>query len=400
VDLPEGLESLFIILLAAGLAPIIVALLPGPKIPEVVVLLGLGVIVGPEVLDLAQSEEAIVLIANVGLGLLFFFAGFELDLSSLRGGEGRRAGLAWAVSIVVALIVVGALDLTGVIDAFLPVAIALTTTGLGVLLPILRDSGISATPVGRAVFANGAVGEFLPIVAIAVFLTARGAWLSLALLGAFGAVAGMTAWAMHHSRERHIARLLSRGAETTSQTTVRATVLLVVGLLLLSAELGLDAVLGAFAAGVVLRVVLPDGEPILQTKLDGLAFGFFIPVFFIDSGIRLDVVSIAEMPALLLGFFALMVVVRGVPVALLHRPVLGAGDATRTALYSATTLPLLLAITEVAVSTGEMRTESAAALVGAGVLSVLVLPVLARRVGGAPPPPPPRVVTAPPRADK
>ncbi len=347
MELPEGLDSLFVVVLVAAIVPLIVSAVPGRRVPEVVLLLGAGVVVGPHVLDLAQTDSAILLIANVGLGFLFFVAGFELDLSVLRGAEGAAAGVAWALSLAVSLAVVGALATTSFVDAFLPVAIALTTTALGTLLPILRDAGATEGPLGRAILSNGAVGEFAPIVAISVFLSARGAWESLALLLGFGLIALMLSRATGRLKEGWIADLVGLGSESSSQTPVRITLLLLVALLWLSGELGLDVVLGAFAAGVVLRVTLPEGNESLERKIDGLAFGFFIPVFFVVSGMQVDVQSILDYPARLLAFFVLLLAVRGLSVFLVFRSRLPGREPLQLALYAATGLPLIVAIAQI-----------------------------------------------------
>ena len=335
-----------------------------------VLLLVFGVVVGPHVLDLAQTNSAILLVSNVGLGFLFFIAGYELDLSVLRGAVGVAAGLAWGASIALSLVVVGILAASGYVHAFLPVAIALTTTALGVLLPILRDAGTTGGGLGRAVLANGAVGEFAPIVAISVFLSARGAWESLALLVGFGLVALLLSSGTGWLRDRRVVELVERGAESSSQTPVRITMLLLVSLLVLAGELGLDVVLGAFAAGFVLRVTLPRGDERLERKLDGLAFGFFIPAFFVVSGMQVDIDSILHSPARLAVFFLLLLAVRGLSVLLVFRSRLPGREPFQLALFAATGLPLIVAITQIGLSTGVMRPENAAALVGAGLLSV------------------------------
>lgn len=381
MDLPEGLSSLFVIVLVAAIVPLVVAALPGPRIPEVVLLLVAGVIVGPEVLDVAQTQSAIELLSNVGLGFLFFVAGMELDLSVLRGAEGKLAGTAWGLSIAASLLVVGLLAFTGYVHAFLPVAIALTTTAVGVLLPILRDAGETGGSLGRAVLANGAVGEFLPIVAISMFLSARGAWISLALLAGFGLVALLLTTATTRLKHHPVAALIRFGADSSSQTPVRITMLLLVSLLVLAGELGLDVVLGAFAAGIVMRMTLPEGDEVLERKIDGLAFGFFIPLFFVVSGMGVDIDSIIESPARLVVFFGLLLLVRGLSVLAVFRTRLPGREPLQLALYAATGLPLIVAITEIGLSTGEMRPENAAALVGAGLLSVLVFPMLATAIG-------------------
>jgi Kef-type K+ transport system membrane component KefB len=378
MSIPAGLHSLFVIMLIAAGTPLIVARLPGPKIPEVVLLLIFGIIVGPEVLDIANFDTSISLVANFGLGMLFFLAGFELDRVIMVGQYGRAAATAWLASIALSLGVVGLLAAAGFVRAFLPIAIALTTTALGTLLPILRDAGENRGAFGRAMLANGAVGELFPIIAISVFLSGRGTWAALALLLAFGGIAYIVSRIATGLRGRSISELIRRGSETSSQTTVRFAVLLLVTLLLASGRLGLDAVLGAFAAGIVLRVALPDGDRALEHKLDGLAFGFFIPAFFVVSGMQLDIESILKDPTRMLVFFALMVAIRGLPVLVIFRRWFPGTEALRMAFYSATGLPLIVAICAIGLQTGVMRPENAAALVGAGLMTVIFLPMTAR----------------------
>ena len=213
MDLPEGLDSLLVVVLVAAIVPLIVSAVPGGGCPRWFLLV-FGVVVGPNVLDLAQTDSAVLLISNVGLGFLFFVAGYELDLSVLRGSEGVAAGVAWGISLLVSLAVVGVLAASGYVHAFLPVAIALTTTALGTLLPILRDAGGTEGPLGRAILSNGAVGEFAPIVAISVFLSARGAWESLALLLGFGLIALTLSRATGRLKEGRIADLVGLGSRT------------------------------------------------------------------------------------------------------------------------------------------------------------------------------------------
>jgi Kef-type K+ transport system membrane component KefB len=380
MPIPVGLHSLFVIMLIAAVTPLVVARLPGLKIPEVVLLIIFGIIVGPQALDIANFDSSISLVANFGLGMLFFLAGFELDRAIMVGQYGRAAAGAWLVSMALSLGVVGWLDADGFVRACLPIAIALTTTAMGVLLPMLRDAGEHRGPFGRAMLANGAVGELFPIIAISVFLSGRGTWAALALLLVFGALAYAVSRIATGLRGRSISELIQRGSETSSQTTVRFAVLLLVALLLVSGRLGLDAILGAFAAGIVLRVALPDGDRALEHKLNGLAFGFFIPAFFVVSGMQLDIDSILKDPARMLVFFVLMVAMRGLPVLVIFRRWFPGTEALRMALYSATGLPLIVAITAIGLQTGVMRPDNAAALVGAGLLTVIILPMTARLI--------------------
>ena len=374
----EGLGALLAAMVVVAAAPIVVAFLPG-RVPQVVVLIAGGVLIGPEVLDLAEPDD-LELFANLGLGFLFLLAGYELDPSLLKARPGRLAMIAWAITIVLSLAIVGALEAAGLVQAFLPVAIGLTTTALGTLLPILRDHHMLEGRFGRYVFAAGAIGEMGPVLCIALLL---GHYSSIVEVIGVAAVAG-AAFALsvvpRLTRGTRFDRIIEEGQHETSQTTLRLTVLLLVALLFLSAEFGLDIVLGAFFAGMVLKRWAPGDVENLEKKLDAIGYGLFIPVFFVSSGMGLDVVSILESPGRLIGFFVLLLVVRGVPALFVYRHDLPWPRRVQMMLLTATALPLLVALSEIGLQNGSMLPENAAALVGAGVLSVAIFPLLAVRL--------------------
>lgn len=376
VELARGLETLLVAATIAALTPVLVALLPGPRIPQVVLLLAGGVLVGPEVLGWAD-RATIDLLANVGLGFLFLLAGYELDPRLFAERPGRLGILAWLVTVAVAVAVVGALAAAGFVRAFVPVALGLTTTALGTLLPILRDNDMLGGRFGRYLLAAGAVGELFPVVAIALFLGARNKFVALASLAAVGVLAVVLSLMPRLVRGRRLERILREGEGTTAQTYLRWTVALLLLLLLVAEEFGLDVVLGAFLAGIVLRRWSPGDVHALEGKLDAIGYGFFIPLFFVASGMTLDIRSIAETPQRLVVFFALLLVVRGVPALFLYRRDLPPAQRVQTMFLTATTLPLLVALAEIGLRNGTMLRENAAALVGAGALSVLVFPMLA-----------------------
>ena len=376
MDLARGLETLLVAATIAALAPMVVALLPGPRIPQVVVLLAGGVLVGPEVLGWGD-RATIDLLANVGLGFLFLLAGHELDPRLFRERPGRLAIVAWLVTVAIAAATVGALAAAGFVRAFIPVALGLTTTALGTLLPILRDNDMLGGRFGRYLLAAGAVGELFPVVAIALFLGARTQFVALASLAAVGVLAAALSFAPRLVRGNRLERILREGEGATGQTYVRWTVALLLLLLLTAEEFGLDVVLGAFLAGIVLRRWSPGDVHVLEGKLDAIGYGFFIPLFFVASGMTLDIRSIAETPLRLVAFFALLLVVRGVPALFLYRRDLSPAQRAQTMFLTATALPLLVALAEIGLRNGTMLRENAAALVGAGALSVLVFPMVA-----------------------
>jgi Kef-type K+ transport system membrane component KefB len=376
MDILEGLTELFVVAAVSALAPVVSALIPGVRVPQVVLLILGGILIGPVGLGLEVSP-AIQLISNVGLGFVFLLAGFEIDPGMVLARAGRLALGGWLISVVLAGLLVGALAAVGFVHAFVPVALALTTTALGTVLPILREHHLLDRPFGRFFLATGAIGELFPVLAIAIFLGVNSRLSALLSILVIALIAVLLAASQRMLRGRRLATIVSEGADTTGQTTLRFAVLLLLGLLVLAGEFGLDVVLGAFLAGVVLRRWAPAELHSFEGKLDALGYGFFIPVFFVGAGMGVDLQSILEAPARLFAFLALLLLVRGLPVLFVHRHALPIRERTQLLLCTATTLPLIVALTEIGRANGTMLAENAAALVGAGVLSVLLFPLLA-----------------------
>ena len=371
-----AVDTLAAVAAVSLLAALVVGSFPRLPVPQVVLLLAGGMVLGPHGLDVGAAQDVQVL-ADVGLGFVFLLAGYELDLRLFGEDAGRRAILAWAVSAGLAAGVVGALTAGGLVRDPLPVALALTTTALGTLLPVLREKGLLHGPLGRHLLAAGGAGELLPVLVIAVFLGGRGRFAALVSLGAVAVLAVLLGVLRRAVRDdSRLATVIDAGQHETAQITLRGTLLLLVALIAVADQFHLDAVLGAFLAGVVLRRWVGDAAPELEAKLDAVGYGFFVPVFFVSSGMALDLTSIAETPLRLALFFGLMLLVRGGPVMLVHRRVLPLRQRTQTALVSATALPVLVALTEIGLRSGTMLPETAAALVGAGVLTVLLFPAI------------------------
>jgi Kef-type K+ transport system membrane component KefB len=375
----QGLESLLVVTLVAALTPMIVAAIPGPGIPQVVILILAGVLIGPQGLGLA-STSGIKLLSDVGLGFLFLLAGYELDPRLLRAHAGRLAIIGWLISAVIAIGAVAILGSLGFLRAFVPIGLALTTTALGTLLPILHDHHMLSGDFGRYVLAAGAVGELFPIVAISLFLTGRGEFVAIASILAVGVMAILLTLVPRIIGPARVRAVIRQGRRATSQTALRWSIVLLLLLLVAAQRFGLDVVLGAMLAGMVLRSwtqgIDIDVTP-LEGKLDAVGYGFFIPVFFVASGMALDVQSIARNPLRLLVFFVLLLVVRGLPSLLVYRRALPQRQRAEMTFITATTMPLLIALAAIGLSTGVMIPANAAALVGAGVLSVLVYPLIA-----------------------
>ncbi len=379
MDLTRGLEDLVAVALVAALAPLVVAVLPGPRIPQVVIFLVGGIIIGPHVLGLAETSN-IQLLANIGLGFLFLLAGYELDPLLLRQRPGELAITGWLISAVIAVGVAAGLAGAGYIKDYVPVGLALTCTALGTLLPILRDNDMLGGQFGQHVYAAGAVGELFPILIIAVFLTQRGHFVALASVALVGVLALALSAAPWLTRSATVRRIIREGQEATGQTTLRWAVVLLFALLAFASRFGLDVVLGAVLAGMVLRGWtrrFSIDTTSLEHKFDAVGYGIFIPIFFISSGMTLDLKAISQDPLRLLVFFLLLLIVRGLPSLLVYRRALPVRQRVEMTFITATSLPLLIALAEIGEQDGVMLPATAAALVGAGVLSVLVYPLIA-----------------------
>jgi len=373
--------SFFAIFAAAAVAALLVAALGRRAfLPVVVVELLLGILIGPEGLGLAKPGEFIDFFAIGGLGMLFFFAGYEIDFERVRGKPLQLGLTGWLTSVVLAYLLAGALQLSGVVVSGLYTGTALATTALGALIPILDDSGDLRSRFGTWVLAAGAIGEIGPILILTVGLSATAPLEQIGLLAAFAAGAVLLGTAAAKGTGRAWGAF-ERGIATTGQAPVRLVVLLVFALIAIAGNLGLEALLGGFVAGIVVRLALRgrDVEE-FESKLVAIGYGFFIPFFFVVSGMNLDIDTLVGSPAALAKlplFLVLFLVVRGLPALLLYRGVLGIRDRAALAFLSATQLPLVVAITTVAVEHGSMRPSTAAALVGAALLSTALFPLVA-----------------------
>lgn len=378
------LISLAIIALVAAACPIVAKLIPNKLVPETVFLLIAGALLGPNMAGAVVLTDSVGLLSDLGLAFLFLLAGYEINPKSLTGGQGKRGLLTWGVSIVLAFLVVRATPFFSVshIDG-IAVAIALTTTALGTLMPILKERELNGTRVGESILAYGTWGELCPVLAMAVLLSSRAEWKTVLILLAFVAISVVVAVVPAKAKKagHKLFHFLTANAEGTSQTMMRMVVLLLVGLVALSAAFDLDIVLGAFAAGFVLRYIIPEGDHGLEKKLDGVAYGFLIPIFFVVSGAKIDLMAVFQQPALLIGFILMLLLIRAVPIFV----ALSTGKDTRDisthnrltiALYCTTALPIIVAVTSVAVSANAMSQETASVLVAAGAITVFLMPLL------------------------
>jgi Kef-type K+ transport system membrane component KefB len=365
-------------------------------LPAVVLELLGGILVGPDVLDIAHDSSLVSAVSQFGLTMLMFLAGYEVQMSKIMGAPLRSALGGWLGSLVFGissglLLVTLARPEHGVSSGVM-VGLLFTTTALGTILPILRDTGALETRFGTFILSAGAIGEFGPILAIALLLSSESVVHTLVVLVIFVAVAALVLMMASRKPSERLTRLLNRTLDTSGQLGVRVAMFVVVLLVWVAGHLGLDILLGAFTAGLVLRLFFSGHDDATHKavveRLEGVGYGFLVPIFFVVSGIRFDLDALFSDPAALalipisLGLFLL---IRGLPVYVsLHRAMQGR-DRLGAAVYASTALPLIVVITGIGLQDGELREATAAALVGAGILSVLIFPLAATRIRGRKP---------------
>nr|WP_300337364.1 cation:proton antiporter [Actinomyces sp.] len=385
--------SLLCIMVVAFFAPLLSWAVPRRIVPETVLLIAGGVLIGPAALGVATETASIDFLRELGLSFLFLMAGYEIDVNELRGSGGRHAVVAWLGSLALAFAAVWVIGVSGGVLSVngIAIAIAMTSTAIGTILPILRERGLLSTAVGAAILNHGAVGEVGPVILMALLLGSRSTWASLAILLAFLAITLLIIRFTDNVKHagRRLVEAIHIGGTTTAQTTIRLTVLLLVGLCTLAAIFELDVVLGAFAAGFILRYAVPGGSRELEEKLDGLAYGFFVPIFFVTSGMAIELELSASALVDLGAFLVLLVAVRGVPVWLASwaerrhdgSRAYSLRQSVQVAVYSTTALPIIVAVTQAAVSAGAMAQSLASTLVLAGAASVLIMPAAGLALG-------------------
>jgi Kef-type K+ transport system membrane component KefB len=381
-------SGLLIVVIVAFLAPLLLGLTPARRLPAIVLEIVAGIVIGPSVLGWVKVDLPISILSVLGLAFLLFLAGLEVELERLRGRLLIYVGLAFLLSLGLALLVGYGLYVAGQVVSPLLIAIILVSTGLGIVIPVLKDAGESNSDFGQLVISGAMFAEFGSIILLSLFFSgeATSTTTKLVLLGGFILLAvGFAFVVLRLERSMRIAAVLLRLQDTTAQIRVRGAFMLLVAFVVLASLLGLETILGAFIAGVILRLV--DGDrmmthPQFRQKLEAVGFGVFIPVFFVTSGIRFDLAALFSSPSTILRvpvFLVALLLVRGVP-ALLYRPLVGSRRVVVAGLLQATSLSFIVAASQIGMELGLITKATGAALIAAGLLSVLIFPLLALTV--------------------
>ncbi len=374
-------SGLLIVVAVAFAAPFILGVFPKVRLPSVVLEIIAGIIIGPSVLAIVHIDESISVISVIGLAFLLFLAGLEIDFGKLRGQVLRLTLAGFVLSFGIAIVVALGLKASGLIETPLLVAIILCATSLGVLVPVLKDAGQISSTFGQLIIAAGTIADFGAVILLSSFFSGEGGIGStLLLIGGLVLLGVVVFFAVRGAeRSRVISLDLIRLQDTTAQIRVRGAVVLLIGFAAIAESLGLETILGAFMAGAILTLLDRDERmthPDFRRKLEAIGFGVFIPVFFVASGVNYDLNALLESTSNLIMvpiFLAALVAVRGIP-ALLYRRVLDGRETAVAGLMQATSLPFIVAATAIGQELGLISAAEGAALIGAGLLSVLFFP--------------------------
>jgi Kef-type K+ transport system membrane component KefB len=378
-----SLTNLLLVSVVAFAAPFVLGLFPRLRLPSVVLEIVAGIVIGPSLLGIVTADQAVSVIALMGLTFVLFLGGLEIDLRKLRGPVLRLTAVGFVLSFGVAVVVALGLKAAGLVDTPLLVAIILCATSLGVLVPVLKDAGEISSTFGQLIIAAASIADFGAIILLTVFFSGEGGTGStLLLLGSlFGLAVAVCAVVRGAERSMRIRADLLRLQDTTAQIRVRAALALFVAFAAVAQQLGLEAILGAFIAGAIISLVDADRvmtHPDFRRKLEAIGFGFFIPVFFVTSGVRFDLDALtasASNLAMVPVFLAALLVVRGLP-ALVYRRVVDGPHTAIAGILQATSLPFIVAATAIGMELGLIDAAASAALIGAGLLSVLIFPLV------------------------
>jgi Kef-type K+ transport system membrane component KefB len=379
-----SLGTVLVVAVIALLAPLLVQLAPALRLPAVVLEIVLGIVVGPSGLDWVEVDVPTEVLALFGLGFLLFLAGLEIDFAQLRSAAARLA-LAFVLSSALAVLAGLGTEAVRETDAPVFVAIALVSTSLGLVVPVVRDAGETSTELGQLILAGSSVGEFGAIVLVTLFFSTESSSTgsTVFLLCTFGVLAALIGIGLTRAgRSLRVSATLLRLEETTAQLGVRIAIVLLAVFFVLAADLGLETILGAFVAGVLLRTVDRDERLVherFRSKVEAIGYGFLVPVFFVSTGMKFDADALFAEPEHLLlldAFLVALLVVRGLP-AILYRPIVGTRGAVAAGLLQATSLTFLVVAAHLGRELDVLDAAGAAALLGAGLLSVVIFPPIA-----------------------
>lgn len=370
------------IFIAAVIAPLLTRIPLGVKIPVVVLEVLLGIVIGPHVLGLVSFDGYIPDLFRAGMGATLFMAGMELDFGKIKGRPLTLATRGWLLSVALGLLAALILRAIPAINAPLMIMLALCTTGLGILMPIIHDSGRSDSKFGRLLIAAGTLGEVGPIVAMALLMSQDySLWQEFGFLLVFIVIIAAAIAIGIGVRPPRFMTFLGQQMKSSSQLPIRIALMIMVVFMAVSSAFGFESILGAFAAGLIVNMTLPSkGGEEERDKLDAVMFGWFYPFFFVGTGIKFDVPALigsANAMMLVPGFLLLFLLIRGLPLVLYGNEITRQERLPFAMAAGVPSLSIIVVINETGLASNTMTPVIASAMTGASLLAVLLFPILA-----------------------
>jgi Kef-type K+ transport system membrane component KefB len=379
---PVSFTGLMLVSAVAFAAPLLLGLAPRLRLPSVVLEIVAGIVIGPAVLGWARDDIPIQILSLLGLAMLLFLAGLEIDPARLKGRFLTLSLIGFAASLGLGLVVGEGLHAAGAIQNPLFLAIALSSTSLGLVVAVVKDAGEASTSLGQLTIAASSIAEFASVILLSLFFSreASGTGAKLVLLGGFVLLTAVAGFVVSRAgRSRRVSATLLRLQDTTAEIRVRGAMVLLVAFLAVAQRLGIEVILASFIAGAVLKLINRGDmvtHPNFRLKLEAIGYGFLIPVFFVSSGITFDLHALLASPSAILRvpvFLMALLIVRGLP-ALIYRRLVGGRRAAVAGLLQATSLPFIVTAAQIGMAVGAISHANGAALVSAGLLSVLIFP--------------------------
>ena len=390
--------SLVVVALAAFAVPLLLAVAPGPRIPSVVGEVVAGIALGAGGLGLVDPHgPELEFLFLFGLAFLLFLAGLEFDPAVLRGtlsGGLRHVGatplghalLGMGIRLTIAFAITVPLALAGLLPGPTLVALLIASTSLGIVLSVLTEQDLLDKPFGQRLFLSAAVADFATVLLLTIFFSAgtQSPGVRVALIVLLILLALALYWALRKvSAHGAVGALVERLSGAPTELRVRGSFALLLAFVALAGQFGLEVILGAFIAGAIVSSLAIEREhPLYHVKIDAIGYGFFIPVFFILTGARLDIPALLNagdalvlVPVLLAAVF----LVKGIP-ALLYRDEFAWGDCAAAGALQSAQMTLTVAGVEIGRQLDLIDEALGAALISVALLSVLIAPIAFARL--------------------
>lgn len=375
--------SLFLVVLFALVVPILMARLRVNAVPTAVAEIIIGIVLGASGFNLVRPAHDLSFLSNLGVILLLFLSGMEINFDLLKPGQknkrkkGQIAPFKVALHAFLGVTILSVclallLKMLGLFGDFMLATIIFMTVALGVVIATLKEKDILNRPIGQTILLTAVLGEVIPLMLLTVYAAINGGntkqlWLIILLFG----VAILLLW-----RFKQPYLWFVKVTKSTTQLDVRLAFFLIFALVTVAERVGVENILGAFLAGIVMKLLEPSQET--ADKLTSIGYGFFIPIFFIMTGVKLNLRSLLAHPKslILLPILVLFLFLAKAPVALVYAQKFGSRNGIAGGFLTATTITIVLPTLAVARKLNVITRLQSDVFILAAVIVCILCPIL------------------------